>query len=62
MAGLVVGALLFGAAAAVSVAVLRGADPAEALPAVQAMGVLFGFTAVGLGAYGATQGGLRRQA
>lgn len=59
MIGVVVGAVAFGAFAGVALAAFRG-DPSEAIPAVVAMGQLFAITAVGLGAYGLSQGGMER--
>mmetsp|Transcript_78329 Transcript_78329/g.155172 ORF Transcript_78329/g.155172 Transcript_78329/m.155172 type:complete len:86 (-) Transcript_78329:395-652(-) len=59
MFALVVGATSFGAGAAGLVAAACG-DATAAIPAVQAMGVLFAGTTVGLVAYGLTQGGTQR--
>jgi len=50
-----------GALAAVLVAVLRGGNPSEALPAVEAMAELLIASVVLIVAYGFTQGGLRRE-
>lgn len=60
MVGLVLGAVGFGALAASLIATGKG-EPEAALPAVQAMGELLAVTVVGLGAYGLSQGGTRRE-
>lgn len=59
--GLILGSVASGVMGAAVVATLRG-DPLDvALPAVLTMGALLVFSAVGLGAYGFTQGGSRRE-
>lgn len=59
MIGVVLGSISAGAVLGSLVAVACG-QPAAAVDVVQAMGVLLVVTAVGLGAFGFTQGGLRR--
>jgi len=60
MLGLVLGSTTFGTLAAAFIAAARG-EPSEALVGAQAMLALTVFTLIGLGAYGLTQGGLRRE-
>jgi len=61
MVGLVFGATAFGASAATLVATARG-EPSEAIPAENTMVVLLVVSLAGLGAYGLSQGGDRREA
>mmetsp|Transcript_28027 Transcript_28027/g.52547 ORF Transcript_28027/g.52547 Transcript_28027/m.52547 type:complete len:87 (+) Transcript_28027:402-662(+) len=60
MAGLIVSSIGSGVAGALAVALARG-DPLEVIfPAATTMAGLFVITVLGLGAYGVTQGGDRR--
>mmetsp|Transcript_2475 Transcript_2475/g.4876 ORF Transcript_2475/g.4876 Transcript_2475/m.4876 type:complete len:86 (+) Transcript_2475:589-846(+) len=61
MVGLVFGATAFGAASSTLVAAARG-EPEEAMSAVLTMAVLLVVSLAGLGAYGLSQGGDRREA